>query len=221
MRAERPSASRSGRVLRASREPPGSSSHGARRLPRTFFRCDRFHAPCASQLRYAAAALLGRRIASYVNIRPPLVVNQAASNPDPLSAADRDELRLLYQTSVSDIAFFKQQQFTITNYALTLQAGLLFVAYQVLKPPPLQPFALWSLLFLVCAVSAAGLLVIARLHASIEARRQRLSRVRAHFGRAFVDAWFVPKEADDFRWLLVCVLLVSAPISASLVIARA
>jgi uncharacterized membrane protein len=141
-------------------------------------------------------------------------MNQAASTPDPLSTSDHDELRLLYQTSVSDIAFFKQQQFTITNYALTLQAGRLFVAYQVLKPP-FQALPFWALLVLVCAISVAGLLVIARLQASIEVRRERLARVRGQFGRAFVEAWSVPKEPDDFRWLLVCVLVGRAPTRTS------
>jgi hypothetical protein len=144
----------------------------------------------------------------------------SSATPDVPAASEREELRLLYQTSVSDISFFKQQQFTITNYALTLQAGLLFVAYQVLKPPfAALPF--WSLLILVCGVSAAGLLVVSRLSASIEVRRERLARVRSHFSPAFLAAWSVPKESDDFPWLLRAVLVVSGAIAAWLIIARA
>jgi hypothetical protein len=135
-------------------------------------------------------------------------------------SAERDELRLLYQTSASDIAFFKQQQFTITNYALTLQAGIVFVAYQVLKPP-FAAFAFWSLLVLACAISFAGILVVSRLTVSISARRTRLERIREHFGPVFRAVWSVPKEPDDFHWLLRAVLLVSAAISVWLIVVRA
>ena len=144
----------------------------------------------------------------------------AAPPSEPLTAFDREELRLLYQTSTSDIAFFKQQQFTITNYALTLQAGLLFVAYQVLKLP-FHPVAFWVLLVSVCAVPVASLLVVSRLHSSIQVRRERLRRIRGHLGSVFNSAWSVPKESDDFRWLLVGVLLASAAIAAWLIIVRA
>jgi hypothetical protein len=44
---------------------------------------------------------------------------QVATPTAVLFPKDREELRLLYQTSGSDIAFFKQQQWSITNYALT------------------------------------------------------------------------------------------------------
>lgn len=45
------------------------------------------------------------------------------ATPPQLSDADREELRLLYQVTVSDIAFFKQQQWSISNYALTVEAA--------------------------------------------------------------------------------------------------
>jgi uncharacterized membrane protein len=138
---------------------------------------------------------------------------------DSLSTEDLEELRLLYQTTVADIAFFKQQQFTVTNYALLLQTALVFVAYQFLKSP-LEPFFFWLVLVLAVGISAAGLLAVQRLHASIEVRRERLRRVRKQFGRAFFAAWDVNKEPDDFRWLLIGVLILSAIISAWLVIAR-
>lgn len=43
---------------------------------------------------------------------------------------DREELRLLYQVSVSDIAFFKQQKWWGINYILAIFAAILFIAYQ-------------------------------------------------------------------------------------------
>lgn len=139
--------------------------------------------------------------------------------PNPLTEADQEELRLLYQVSVSDIAFFKQQQWSVSNYALTIQAALLFVAYQMLRPP-LAVWQAWLLVTLVWGVSAAALMAIDRLQTSICGRRTRLASVRAQFGKPFMDAWSIPKENDDFRWLLVFVLLLSPSVASWLVLAR-
>lgn len=136
-----------------------------------------------------------------------------------LTEVDQEELRLLYQVSVSDIAFFKQQQWFVTNYALTIQAALLFVGYQMLRPP-LAVWLAWLLVTFVCAVSAAAIMVIDRLHTSVLGRRTRLKNVRAQFGRPFIEAWSIPKEHDDFQWLFVFVLLLSALVASWLVLAR-
>jgi|KBSMisStandDraft_5_1062788.scaffolds.fasta_scaffold03142_11 hypothetical protein len=44
------------------------------------------------------------------------------------------ELRLLYEVSVADLAFFRQQQWSIANYALLLYAALVG-AVKLLQPP--------------------------------------------------------------------------------------
>jgi hypothetical protein len=139
--------------------------------------------------------------------------------PPPTTEVDREELRLLYQVSVADIAFFKQEQWSVTNYALTVQAALLFVAYQMLKPP-LPVWQAGLLVTLVCVITAAGLFAIHRLQTSIEGRRTRLRNVRAHFGRSFIDAWSIPKKKDDIWWVLVFVVLSSATVTSWLVLAR-
>ena len=139
--------------------------------------------------------------------------------PANLSSDDREELRLLYQVSVSDITYFKQQQWSITNYALTIQAALVVVTYQLLKGP-FAAWQLWLLVVLICGVSAACLMAVARLAMSIDARRTRLKNVRARFGAPFNDAWQVSKEKDDFQWLLVFVLVLSAFVGSWLVLAR-
>ena len=41
-----------------------------------------------------------------------------------VTEADRAELQLLYTVSVSDIAGFKQQQWSVTNHSLAIQAAL-------------------------------------------------------------------------------------------------
>ncbi len=44
-----------------------------------------------------------------------------------ISDAAREDLRLLYQLIVQDLAFFKQQQWSTTNYVVLLQAALVGV----------------------------------------------------------------------------------------------
>ena len=147
-------------------------------------------------------------------------MNDESASSAELQPHDREELRLLYQVTVADLAFFKQQQWTITNYAVTAQATLVLVTYQLLKQP-LQAWQLWVLLVLAVGISATCVLVVRRLGRSIEVRRQRLTNVRKQFGQAFNSAWSVPKESDDFQWLLLSVHVLSALVSAWLVLARA
>ena len=148
------------------------------------------------------------------------LMNDESASSAELQPHDREELRLLYQVTVADLAFFKQQQWTITNYAVTAQATLVLVTYQLLKQP-LQAWQLWVLLVLAVGISATCVLVVRRLGRSIEVRRQRLTNVRKQFGQAFNSAWSVPKESDDFQWLLLSVHVLSALVSAWLVLARA
>lgn len=136
-----------------------------------------------------------------------------------LELREHEELRLLYQTSAADIAFFKQQQWSISNYALTAQAAIVFIAYQVFKSP-LSATQATLLVFLSLGLSAMALLAIERLKNSIKARRTRLERIREHFGQVFTAAWTVPKENDDFHALLRIVLCASGFVSAWLVLAR-
>ena len=136
-----------------------------------------------------------------------------------LRQGDRDELRLLYQVTVSDIAYFKQQQWSISNYALTLEAALLFIAYQMLACPLTLP-EVWVLVVLSWAVVLAALAVIERLETSILQRRARLENVRAQFGQVFRNAWRFPKERALVRWLLEVVLLLSSSVATWLILLR-
>lgn len=133
-----------------------------------------------------------------------------------LTEADRAELHLLYTASVSDIAGFKQQQWSVTSHALALQAALVAVA-QLLKEP-LGGWDRWLLVVLVGITAAVGGFVLFRLHRSIEERRKRLRRVRAHFGKPFNDAWSVCKQPDQVYIFLALVLVIAALIASRLVV---
>jgi hypothetical protein len=138
----------------------------------------------------------------------------------PLTADDGEELRLLYQVSVADIAFFKKQQWSATNYAMGAYAALLIIVHQWLLSP-LKSWQVWPLIVLGWAICIAGYAVVSRLQNSILGRRTRLERVRARFGKAFNEAWSIPKPQDDMYWLLYAFMFVGAVIATWLVLARA
>jgi len=137
-----------------------------------------------------------------------------------LVESDRQELRLLYQVSVADIAFFKSQQWSTTNYAVGAYAALLIIVYQWLPSPP-RPWQIWPLIVLGWAICVAGFAMVSRLQNSILGRRTRLKRVRANFGAPFEEAWSIPKASDDTYWLLYAFLFVGAGIVTWLILARA
>ena len=137
-------------------------------------------------------------------------------NDSQLSEADRAELQLLYKVSVSDIAGFKQQQWSVTSHALAIQAALVAVG-QLLKEP-LCNWERWVLVVLVGITAAIGGSVLFRLHRSIQERRERLRRVRAHFGKPFNDAWSVCKQPDQVHIFLALALVIAALIASWLVV---
>jgi uncharacterized membrane protein YbhN (UPF0104 family) len=139
--------------------------------------------------------------------------------PVELSESDREELRMLYKVSASDIAMFTHQQWSTTTYALAIYAALLFISYQ----PSMDPYNTWQgwlPLVLSWAVCISGLVAVKRLQFSIVAGRRRLERVRVYFGRPFMEAWSVPKPPDDVHRLLYLVMLLSAVVVTVLVVIK-
>src|SRR5881392_2228530 len=102
-------------------------------------------------------------------------MNTSQQTISPVSDGDRQSLTVLYQVTVADIAFFKQQQWTVMNYAVGLETALIVVA-QHPSTKPLTELVAWALLALVCVIPPVGMLVLKRLRNSIEARRTRLKQ---------------------------------------------
>jgi hypothetical protein len=107
-----------------------------------------------------------------------------------------DELRLLYASCVSEIASFKQQQWTVTNYGLLLDAAIVAIPKLVTAPPR----ALLLVLY-VCtvAVVVAGWYVIGTLNRAIKVRRRRLNFVRRTFTQQFNTAWRAEEPQETFE----------------------
>lgn len=99
---------------------------------------------------------------------------------------DAEELRLLYQVTVSDLSYFKAQQWSVAYYCFLIDAGLIGVA-QLLLPLLLTDKIVLS--GLLVAATGAALFVLSKLQKSISIRQSRLEATRAGFGTAFARAW--------------------------------
>ena len=106
-----------------------------------------------------------------------------------------EELRLLYQVSTQDLAFFKQQQWSVTNYVLLLY-GAFFGVSQIdaLNVASCERFVLC---LLATALSVVGILIVYKLENSIKARRDRLKNIRRTFTESFCLAWNSKHKAPD------------------------
>jgi len=134
----------------------------------------------------------------------------------PKANNEHEELRVLYQACVSEIAAFKQQQWTVTNYAIAIYVAIVLVGKEFLG----VSIANWQRIVL-CALGVGACVgawaVLHMLQSSIQVRRDRLDRVRSHFSKAFMAAWDQPKEADEVLLLLKTVLVAGLVLSAWLV----
>ena len=144
------------------------------------------------------------------------LMNVTAIETSPLTDAERQSLTVLYQVTAADIVFFKQQQWLVMNYAVGLDIAVTVIASQVLKHTP-TTLAWWLLVVLACGTPLLAFLALSRLHRSILARRQRLAQTRQMLGPAFIRAWHVEKESDDFYMLFAGVLLVGLVVTLWLV----
>lgn len=103
-----------------------------------------------------------------------------------LSEREHKELTTLYQVTVSDLAFFKSQQWTLTNYALLAFGAVVAIRYI----PQLQISRCGKVV--LCAIATVVYLLTGwllwRLKESIEVRRERLERIFAKFTETFRGA---------------------------------
>jgi hypothetical protein len=131
------------------------------------------------------------------------------------------ELRLLYDVSVRDLAFFKRQQWVVTNYGILLYATA-FGVYRYLLPN----VASWERCLLVvfgAGILIAALLIIFNVEKSIQERKDRLIAIRKLFTPGFNDVWNAGKKPNDGLTLfpaLTAVLVLGCGILLWLIYAR-
>ena len=100
-----------------------------------------------------------------------------------LNDGERAELLALYQVTTQDLAFFKSQQWTLTNYALVALAAVAGVS----QIPGLRVTT--SATVLLCISASVMVLLTAwlldRLQGSIAERRSRLASLYERFSDEF------------------------------------
>ncbi|MDA8339001.1 MAG: hypothetical protein M0Z70_06855 [Nitrospiraceae bacterium] len=133
---------------------------------------------------------------------------KSSENNNQVSDREHEELKLLYQVSVSDLAFFKRQQWNIANYTLLLYAALVGIA-QLLRPSSTCCAELLISL-LATVVFVVAVWVLWQLKRSIEVRRERLRKIRADFTERFNKAWQADKTTNDALILFVVLIGVLA-----------
>lgn len=105
-----------------------------------------------------------------------------------------EELSILYNSCVAEIAGFKSQQWHTTNYGILLYAAVISAA-QLAKPTNCLE---WVLLYaLAVGILAAGIFMILTLFSSIHTRRQRLTEIRKHASDSFMVAWGCGKPREQ------------------------
>ena len=120
-----------------------------------------------------------------------------------------EELRLLYQVSVTDLEFFKRQQWSVTNYALLLYAVVVGVAQ--LLTGDVSATEKLLLCLVATAVAILGSYILLMLNNSIDVRKARLAAIRKTFSTTFHSAWSAkekPEEALSIYALLLAVILI-------------
>ena len=131
-----------------------------------------------------------------------------------LKDEERDELLSLYQVTTQDLAFFKSQQWTLTNYGLASLAILVGVpSYASVSLSWNAKLCLGAALILVAALT---IFVLYRLHRSIIERRDRLERIYSRMSLAFQDARGSKPRVGALEMLLVLIIFIVLGVGLSL-----
>jgi hypothetical protein len=136
---------------------------------------------------------------------------------------EQQEWHLIYQVSVQDIAFFKGQQWLVTNYGLLLYAAVVGIAS--LLRSSLTEAERWVLTALVWAIAGSALYMVWSLDRAIGAARARLAAARDRFTDNVRNTLDAQKQARctpraDVSVLLTIVLAVAGAIISWLLVCR-
>ena len=126
-----------------------------------------------------------------------------------------EELRLLYEVTVTDLSYFKTQQWAVTNYCMLSYAALVGVATQL--PGGLKVVDRLLLIAFALAACVSSMFVQKKLQTSVAIRQSRLDHLRDSFGSDFLRSWsaqYKPKE----RLHAIHLLLIAVPLGFSLVV---
>lgn len=110
------------------------------------------------------------------------------------------ELLALQDLAVSDIAFYKQQQWHVCNYALALYAAIIAVP-TVLGIKDINCYELSALIFIALIIFVSGVWLINDMGKSLSKGRNRLPALRKHFDREISLRAYAAGEEPDIALL--------------------
>lgn len=119
-----------------------------------------------------------------------------------------EELRLLYQTSVAELEFFKRQQWSVTNYALLLYAAI--VGVMQLLTGNIGSVEKLSLCLIASVVGLLGAYILWVLNNSIDVRKARLDAMHSHFTDSFRKVWSIQEKPEEALSIYVLLLIIIA-----------
>jgi hypothetical protein len=118
----------------------------------------------------------------------------------------KEELQLLYQTSITELEFFKRQQWSVTNYALLLYAAIVGVA-QLLQGN-VSAMEKLVLCLVATTVGLLGAYILWVLNNSIDVRKARLVEIHQHFSDNFRQIRAVQEKPEEALSIYVLLLMV-------------
>lgn len=119
-----------------------------------------------------------------------------------------EELRLLYQTSVTELEFFKRQQWSVTNYALLLYAAIVGVAQ--LLTGNIGNVEKLVLCLVASVVGLLGAYILWVLNNSIDVRKARLDAMHQQLTDTFRKIWSIQEKPEEALSIYVLLLMVIA-----------
>lgn len=121
---------------------------------------------------------------------------------------ERADLHLLYQVTTQDLAQFKSQQWSLTNYSILCYGGL--VALKTIVEN--RPCATLILVLVALVVAISAIYLLCCLEKSITGRRARLTHIRGRLSVEFNNAWgAMDKEEPTYLvpfWVLTYALVI-------------
>lgn len=129
-----------------------------------------------------------------------------------INSDERADLHLLYQVTTQDLAFFKTQQWAITNYTFLIFAAL--VGLKSVVPASLLASLVLGAVAVLVAVTSVYLL--RRLEVSIKGRQARLTYIRGKLSGEFSKAWGAMNKEEPTFLIPVMILGTALGLGAAL-----
>jgi len=130
------------------------------------------------------------------------------------SSPDRYDLWQLYKIVAADLSYLRTQQWSVTNYALLLFAGVIGIAD--LLRPDLVTSDRCVLVIVTLVVAGIALFVLRIVQGSMREQHRSLRSLRAEIARQFPTRW-LPDDKDEERFHGVYLLQLAVVASAAIV----